>query len=99
MYSTWRIGWLVVIAAAGLGISGRTWAPMRITTPLTTDEQAFLLAAAQANVFQIEAASLAGRKATSPQVKAFAQSVLQSHARVRMGLERIARAAVEAHRG
>lgn len=64
---------------------------MSVSTPLTTDEKSFLSEVAQANVFQIDAASLAGRTAASPSVKALAQSVLASRARMRMELEHIAR--------
>lgn len=65
--------------------------PMQVSPALTTDERTFLLSVAQADVFQIDAASLAGRKAASPRVRALARTVLASHARIRMELERIAR--------
>jgi len=65
--------------------------PMNVSTPLTAHEHAFVRAVAQADVFQIDAASLAGRKAQSPRVKSLAQRLLASYARMRMELERIAR--------
>ena len=58
MYSTGRLGWLAV------AIPGSS-TPMQVSTPLTTDEKTFLLLVVEANVFQIDAASLAGRGATS----------------------------------
>lgn len=64
--------------------------PTQVSTPLTTDERHFLLEVAQADVFQMDAASLAAGKSTSPRVKALAQSVLDSHARIRMWLQQIA---------
>jgi putative membrane protein len=65
--------------------------PMHVSPALTTDEKSFLREVSGADLFQMEAASLAMTKASSPRVKALAAAVLDSHARIRMWLEQISR--------
>lgn len=54
---------------------------MQISTPLTTDEKSFLLGIAQSDVFQMDAASLAGCKATSREVRALTRAAREENRR------------------
>lgn len=64
--------------------------PLQGATRLNAEGSRFLASAAEDNALQLDAARLAAEKATSPEVKAFAQATLQSRSRVQDSLVQLA---------
>lgn len=89
---------LPAVAQTGSGTSGGTGnAPAMQTAPSSTDAQlaradrGFLEQAAQNGHAELEASRLAVQKATDPQVKRFAQTMVDEHTRMGQELQTLAR--------
>lgn len=84
-------------AAGSTGAPVTTDAPMGTayrspTTPLTRADAAFIKRAAQNGLAEVESSQVALKKATKPQVKAFAQQMIDDHTRVNNELKALATA-------
>lgn len=64
-------------AVVALGVAGLAW-----SADLAHSDAAFLKDATQAGLTEIEASQMATSKATSPQVKAFAQELIADHTKL-----------------
>ncbi|HVH41949.1 MAG TPA: DUF4142 domain-containing protein, partial [Labilithrix sp.] len=77
-------------SATGDGRPKTETQPKAAAAPLAKDDHEFLIEAAQANMLEIALGREVSRKATSPEVKAFAQRMVEDHGKANDELKQLA---------